>query len=122
MAKLTKRENFEKIMEVVKDYPELIEFCNHEIELLNKKNSRVNEKTLKENADIADMVKEQLEILGKPVTITELMQQSEIIKNYVCENGRPLSNQKLSSIMNKLVDNKELAKTIDKRKSYFSLV
>ena len=122
MAKLTKRENFEKIMEVVKDYPELIEFCNHEIELLNKKNSRVNEKTLKENADIADMVKEQLEILGKPVTITELMQQSEIIKNYVCENGKPLSNQKLPSIMNKLVENKELAKTIDKRKSYFSII
>lgn len=120
--KITKKENFEKIMGVVAEYPELVEFCQHEIELLNKKNSKGNSKVAKENKVIAEMLKEQLEIIGRPVTITELMQNSQVVKDYVCENGRPLSNQKITSIFNKLIDSNEVVRTRDKRNSLFSLV
>lgn len=123
MAKLTVIQNYEGLIEVIKDtHPEYVPFLEHQIELTRKKNSRANSKTARENNVIADMVKDQLKVIGRPVTITELMQESKVISDYICENGRPLTNQKLTSIMTKLVDNKELAKTIDKRKSYYSAI
>ena len=37
--KVTKREYFAQLREVVADNPELVAFIDHEVELLNKKNS-----------------------------------------------------------------------------------
>lgn len=119
----TKRENFVKAIEVVKDtHPELAEFFAHEIELLDKKNSRTKSKSNRENEVLAEMLKEQLKTIGRPVTITELMQESVLVRDYICENGRPLTNQKITSIFSKLIDTDEIVKTTEKRKSYYRVV
>ena len=120
--KLTKKDYFEMIKGVCADRADIIDFCNHEIELLTRKNSKSGAtKTQKENEVVAEMLMKELAKINRPVTITDLMNSSEIIKNYILENGNPLTNQKISAIFKQLVENKKLVKVTDKKKSYFSI-
>ena len=95
---------------------------NKIIAQLEKKNTKGGvTKTQKENEIVANMLVDELEKVGKPITITDLMNTSEVIKDYRLENGNALSNQKISAIFKQLVENKTLVKVIDKKKSYFSI-
>ena len=119
--KLTKKEMFEMIKGVCADRTDIVDFCNHEIELLSRKNSKSGAtKTQKENEIVANMLVEELAKIGKPITITDLMNTSETVKNYTLENGNNLTNQKISALLNKMVDTRVI-KVIDKKKSYFSV-
>ena len=120
--KLTKRESLEMIKTVCAGNEAIINFCDHELELLDRKNSKTSvTKTQAENVKVAQVLVEELTKLGKPVTITELMNSSDTIKAYKLENGNVLTNQKITAIFKQLVDNKTLVKVIDKKKSYFSI-
>lgn len=101
---------------------EYVTELNKIITQLEKKNVKSGAtKTQKENEIVANMLVEELEKVGKPITITDLMNTSEVIKEYRLENGNALSNQKISAIFKQLVENKTLVKVIDKKKSYFSI-
>jgi hypothetical protein len=48
------------------------------------------------------------------------MNESKVIAEYVTENGNKLTNQKISALMKKLVEeDKTVSKMVDKRKTYF---
>ena len=101
---------------------EYVTELNKIITQLEKKNAKGGAtKTQKENEIVANMLVEELEKVGKPITITDLMNTSEVVKKYRLENGNALSNQKISAIFKQLVENKTLVKVIDKKKSYFSI-
>lgn len=122
--KITKNEYFEMIkkIEEVKNNPELMMFIEHEQELLKRKSSKGGTtKTQTENVKVAEMLIQELEKIGKPVTITDLMNTSDIIKNYKLENGNVLSNQKISAILKQQVDAGKVVKVTDKKKSLFSV-
>lgn len=120
--KLTKKDYFEMIKGVCADRTDIVDFCNHEIELLSRKNSKSGAtKTQKENEIVANMLVEELAKVGKPITITDLMNTSEIVKGYTLENGNNLTNQKISAIFKQLVENNRIVKVVDKKKSYFSI-
>lgn len=120
--KLTKKEMFEMIKGVCADRTDIIDFCNHEIELLSRKNSKSGAtKTQKENEIVANMLVEELAKVGKPITITDLMNTSATIKDYTLENGNNLTNQKISAIFKQLVESNKIVKVVDKKKSYFSI-
>lgn len=120
--KTTKREYFEKLREIVADNEELVAFIDHELELLNKKNaSGTQTKTQEENKKTAEMLVDELTKVGKSITITDLMNTSEVIKSYVLENGNILTNQKISAIFKQLVEAGTLVKVTEKKKSYFSV-
>ena len=120
--KLTKKDYFEMIKGVCADRTDIIDFCNHEIELLSRKNSKSGAtKTQKENEIVANMLVEELAKIGKPITITDLMNTSATIKDYTLENGNNLTNQKISAIFKQLVESQKIVKVVDKKKSYFSI-
>ena len=120
--RLTKKDYFEMIKGVCADRTDIVDFCNHEIELLSRKNSKSGAtKTQKENEIVANMLVEELAKIGKPITITDLMNTSEIVKNYTLENGNNLTNQKISAIFKQLVESQKIVKVVDKKKSYFSI-
>lgn len=120
--RLTKKDYFEMIKGVCSDRQDIIDFCNHEIELLSRKNSKSGAtKTQKENEIVANMLVEELAKIGKPITITDLMNTSETVKNYTLENGNNLTNQKISAIFKQLVESQRIVKVTDKKKSYFSI-
>ena len=112
--KMTKKEMFNLIANAMKENADVVAFCNHEIELLEKKASKSGQtKTQKENAILIENVFFALATVGRPVTITELQTEVVEMSNY--------SNQKLSALLKKLVDCDRVVKTIDKKKSYFSV-
>ena len=120
--RLTKKDYFEMIKGVCADRTDIVDFCNHEIELLSRKNSKSGAtKTQKENEIVANMLVEELAKIGKPITITDLMNTSEIVKGYTLENGNNLTNQKISAIFKQLVESTKIVKVTDKKKSYFSI-
>lgn len=120
--KKVKRDYFMEIREIVKENADLVAFVDHELDLLARKNTGNGQtKTQKENLVIAEMLLEELAKVGKPITITDLMGASEVIQNYVLENGNKLTNQKISAIFKQQVDAGKVIKTVDKKKSYFSI-
>ena len=117
-VKVTKKDRFMEIIEIATELgrEDLIDFCNHEIELLDKKASKSSEsKSKKENAELMDILYKELEKIGKAVTISEFMKQSTIVE----EKG--LSNQKVSSLFTKMKGEK-VDRTVIKGKAYYSAI
>ena len=114
---MTKKDYFAILREMVKGSnreTDLIAFIDHEVELLDKKHSKSGStKTQKENVEIMEKIVNALAVVGKPVTVTDLQKEVSEMAEF--------SNQKLSALLKKLVDNGEVVKTIEKKKSYFSL-
>lgn len=115
--KITKRDNFNKLLTIreVAEDTQLVEFINHELELLNRKSaSHSTAKTAnqKANEEIKTKIIDALVQLGKS-TISELQAGSEEMAEY--------SNQKLSALLKQLVDSKQVVKTMEKKKAYFEV-
>lgn len=114
MEKMTKREMFEMIKGVCTNDTRIVEFCEHEIELLNRKSSKNTQtKTQIENENIKGAIVNALTEIAKPVTITEMQELNTEMANY--------SNQKLSALLKQLVESNQVVKTIEKKKSYFTV-
>lgn len=117
VKKATKKEMFRKLIELAQENErtDLVEFCEHEIELLNKKASASGQtKTQAENEKIKVVIAEELTRIARAVTISELIKESESLGQY--------SNQKLSALLKQMVENdKTVTKIIDKKKSLFAI-
>ena len=117
--KLTKRDYFKMILEVVEGNEQLTEFVNHELELLDKKaSSKSMTSNQKENEQSKARIVQALVELGRPVTITELQANNGEMAQY--------SNQKLSALIKQMVrsednPNGEITRAMDKKKAYFSI-
>lgn len=114
--KITKKEMFAMLLEVegVKGNAEMEAFIRHEIELLEKKSSKSGStKTQKENEEIKAKLVEALAEVGKAVTITEFQKASEYASMF--------SNQKISALFKQL-EGTQVEKTVEKGKSYFSVI
>lgn len=111
---MTKRENYASIREIVEKLgrTDLVEFVDHEVELLNKKNNAPKKPTEKqlENEKLKDVI--LAEIGEKKMTITEMTDTISALKD--------LSNQRVSAIVKQLVEDNSLIRTVDKRKAYFA--
>ena len=69
---MTKKEMYGLIAEAMADNQLVVDFCNHEIELLDKKRGSVNEKKLAEREVEMKIVLDALKSCSNPVTVTEL--------------------------------------------------
>lgn len=110
--KKTKRDLFLEVREVVAGNEELVAFIDHELELLDKKASTKSTKVNDEQIALMEKIVNALNEIGRSVTISELQKENAEMAEY--------SNQKLSAMLKKLVDNKQVTKIVDKKKSYFT--
>ena len=113
--KITKREVIGMMMneEVVKANPTYVAYLENELALLNKKaQNKKATKTQEQNVGIKATILEVLATIGSG-TVTEI------------QNGNAelsaLSNQKVSALVRQLVEAGKVVKTVDKKKSIFSL-
>ena len=113
--KITKREVIGMMMkeEVVKANPTYVAYLENELALLNKKaQNKKATKTQEQNVSIKATILEVLATIGSG-TVTEI------------QNGNAelsaLSNQKVSALVRQLVEAGKVMKTVDKKKSIFSL-
>lgn len=114
--KITKRDNYNILLAIdeVASNPQLVEFINHEIELLNKKSSSSSGKLTKDQQENQAIKKVILEVMTTtPETISAVQKREERL-------GYDLySNQKLASLFNQLVAEGFLVKEVIKRRSHF---
>ena len=111
--KITKKQMYEMIIGETNNQ-EIITFCKHELELLDKKSSKSSQtKTQIENEKIKATIVESLTKIAKSVTITELQELDTEMAQF--------SNQKLSALLKQLVASKQVIRTEDKKKAYFSV-
>ena len=113
--KITKKEMFGMLLEIgeVAENEMLVNFINHEIELLEKKASKSSSKRTDVNVALKAQLLEELLQIGKAVTISEFMKLSEVVKE------KELSNQKVSSLFSQMKDD-TIERTVIKGKAYFS--
>lgn len=121
--KMTKKEMFAEIKAVVETsnlsaerMAEMTAFIDKQVAQLERKSgSSKPTKTQLENENLKAEILETFKGIEKAVTISEFQSMTR----FSVENG--FSNQKMSALLNQLVKAEKLTKTIDKKKSYFSL-
>ena len=116
--KLTKKEMFAQVYSVIENSnatnkPELLGFIDHEVELLEKKSSKVTmTATQKANLEVLDTIREVLAEKDEAVTISDLIKEEPL---------NAYTNQKISALMKKLVDGGEVEKIRTGKVSFFVL-
>ncbi len=113
---MTKKEMFAKIREMVINDVEMVEFIDHEIELLNRKTNREKKmtKTQLENEGFKKMIVEYLTENKEAKNIKEL--QAEIAE---LEN---LTNQKVTHLLTALVKDGVLEKEYIKKTPFYKAI
>lgn len=118
-TKITKAQNFNAIREILVDAnkPELVAFVDHELELIaNKaaKRSATPTKAQKAGAELRAAILDTLQATGEPMTISALIA--------ALAWGEPLTSQKVSAQLKKLIDEKLVEKTVEKRVNFYKAV
>ena len=115
--KMTKKEMFNLIATLNADNEEIVAFCNHEIELLDKKKSNGNAKANEKMEQAVELVYTALAQTDRAVTTSELIAEYGLTE--LANESGVVSTQKVSALLKKLVDNKRVEKYTDKKKTYF---
>ena len=116
MEKRTKKEMFNFIKSKMTDYPEVVAFVDHELELLAKKNNAERKPTVNQldNAKIKKIIVDRMES-GKGYTVTE------IIKTILAgTEWSELTCSRCTAIVTQLTEAKTLVRNVEKRKAYYS--
>ena len=112
--KLTKRDHFNALLNLteVKSNPTLVDFIEHELELLAKKNSAEKKPTAVQvaNEGIKDAIYDAMQE-NRLYTITEIIK--EIAE---CAD---LTNQRVSALIRQMRDDGKVERIEEKRKAYF---
>lgn len=112
--KMTKRDYFNRLLSYAHDEDK--DFIVHELELLDKKNSAERKPTAK-----------QVENAGFKADIVGWMEQgqqyvvADIVKGVPSIVAAGISANRVTAMMTQLVNDGSVVKTVDKRKSYYSL-
>lgn len=110
---MTKKEMFELIATVNADNTEIVDFCNHEIELLaNRKVSKKPTKTQEANEGIKNVILEVIAEAGVPIAI-KAMRENERLAEY--------APQKISALLTQLRNAGKVEKTYEGKTAVFAL-
>lgn len=117
--KPTKRDYYNALLNIdsVKANDNLVNFINHELELLDKKNANKSTKPTAvqvANEGIKETILETLADNGRMMTISEMQKAN-------AELGE-LSNQRISALVRQLLTDGKVERIEDKRKAYFKVV
>lgn len=115
IVKVTKKDRFNQLLaiEEVKGNQDLVDFINHEIELLTRKNSSEKKPTAAqlENEKTAEVVLATLVESGNGMTVTEIIKANKDLSEF--------TNQKITAILRNLTSADKVERIEDKRKTYF---
>ena len=116
--KMTKKDFYNEIitMATANERQDIVEFCEHEIELLNKKRTNGNKKANEKMEQGVELVYNALVGQGR-VTATQLIANGDL-KALENDDG-VVTTQKVSAYLNKLVESGRVGKVIEKKKTYF---
>jgi hypothetical protein len=114
--KKTQKDYFNEIIELAAENgrDDLVAFCEDRIEKLSRKSgSKKPTKTQVENEGLKDVIKDAMATLGKASTVTEIQAVDIVLGD--------LTNQRVSALLRQMVNDGKVVKTIEGKKSLFSL-
>ena len=117
VKKVTKKEMFGRLIDIVReanveDADTVVDFLNHEIELVSKKRNGQT-KTQKANEGLVEVVYNAIAEADKAVTVTELF---EIVKNDEIKSA-----QKVSALVKKLKDAGRIERVEEGKRAFFKV-
>lgn len=119
----TRKEMFTSVSDFLAQHDagtDLIDFINHQIELLdNKKESKKQSKEQEENATYSNAIYEQMAFERK-YSAAELMKELPAVGDWNANHETELSVQKLASLLKPLVDGGKVIKTTEKRRVFYT--
>lgn len=107
---MTKREMYTKIATINAADQEIVDFCNHEIELLNKKNSAAKKPTKTQIAN--ESLKDD---------ILAVLKDSDPMTASAIAEKMGLSVNKVSALLTQLKEDNSVSREVIKRKAYFTV-
>lgn len=114
--RMTQRDYFNEIIALAKanGRQDLVDFAENRIEVLDRKTSNKKPtKTQAENEGYKNAIRSALATVDNGVTVTELQGLDDTLGT--------LSNQRVSALLRQMVEVGEVVKTVEKKKSRFSL-
>lgn len=116
--KMTKKDYFNELLNIgeVKENKSMVDFINHELELLEKKNANKSSKPTKNqesNEKLKSAIVEEM-VDGERYTITEMIEKLPCCKGY--------TNSKITALVRQLIAEGEVVRKEEKRRAYFSKV
>lgn len=113
--KITKREMFAQIKANYELTDAEVAFIDHEIELLDRKNSGEHKPTAKqtENEGVKSAIYDEMEE-GVAYTISEMIK--------ALPSCADLTNQRVSALVRQMIADGKVSRTEEKRKAYFSKI
>lgn len=114
--RMTQRDYFNEIIALAKanGRQDLVDFAENRIEVLDKKSAyKKPTKVQAENEGYKNSIRSTLATVDNGVTVTELQGLDDTLGT--------LSNQRVSALLRQMVEAGEVVKTVEKKKSYFSL-
>mgnify|MGYP003299216065 CR=1 FL=1 len=112
--KLTKKDYFKMLLEVVEGNVDLENFIQHELDLLEKKaTTKVQTQTQKDNETYKDEIMDILEVEDKAMTIKDIQAKSNTMADF--------STSKMSALLKQLVDGDLVVRTKEGKNTYFSI-
>ena len=121
--KITKKEKFEMLLELVEGNEMLTEFINHEIELLSNKSSKGSAKKNEEQEAFFEVIRDVLsECSDVNGMRCNAIANDERAKSLEWADKAVTSSQRVSSMLRKMIANGDVAKSTVKGDSYFRLV
>lgn len=116
---MTKREMFESMLtiETIANNQELVDFINHEIELLNRKSG--SKKPTAKQIENEGFKTEILNFLTEQDTSYNISELLSEIPSLIDSEGKQLTSQRVSALMKQLVDTGKVNKSYVKRTPYF---
>ena len=119
----TRKEMFTTISDFLAEHDAdvaLIDFVNHQIELLDsKKENKKQAKEQEENAAYSDAIYEQMAFERK-YSVAELIKELPAVNDWNANHETELSVQKLASLLKPLVDSGKVIKTTEKRRVFYT--
>ena len=118
MTKVTKRDNFKAIVAVLEaaGKADLVAVMNHELELLEKKNSYKSTKPTKTQIANEGLKAQIVEILSAEPN--RLFTAGEVLKAL---DNEELSGSKVTAMLTQLKNDGSVTRIEDKRKAYFQI-
>ena len=115
--KMTKKDYFNALLEIkeVKENKAMVDFINHELELLEKKNASKSSKQTKTQIANSELLANIIDQMTKGVRYTITDMQNDL----PCCEG--LTNQKVSAVIRPYVDNGKISTEEIKGRKYFYL-
>ena len=103
--KPTKRDYFARLRVLAQNEPELVEFIDHEVELLDKKNAS--------NASLQDVIYNAM-AEGKQYTVSDLIAEVPALAG--------MNTQRVAPILTKMRNNVLVSREVVKGKAYFTKI